>query len=431
MFRKNNLTCFVIIFIPTLFISAQNQEDILQKRLQYEISVNVQLIPIFAIDSLGNPVYNLKKEEIQLFTDGQLTDIIYFTQYRLKDETKQPSKRRASGPSLERLNFIILDTLISNKNTAVPAQAIALGIIKQAPPDDAFVIMESNQLTGLRYIIGPEKNKRKLNKAIKKIVKRYMRRRVWLTHKLPKAHDYSDPKAYEIALEMYGVVYNQTQREREKYQHDIWLFSDSLSQLKYALKTITNPKTVYLISAGPITGAMENSTTYYRFLENAAREINLGGSMFYLINPIKQKKEATGRELKFMADQVGGKFIVGSSTTDIVEQIKRSTSAYYEVAYNTENKTERRSRIQLKCERENIELITISYSERNIPYHQMNPMEKRMFALNVANRGSWSRMVSHVEKVKFKDITKKSEGRLKTIEVKLPATMKDRPLDIF
>jgi hypothetical protein len=49
-----------------------------------------------------------------------------------------------------------------------------------------------------------------------------------------------------------------------------------------------------------------------------------------------------------MADQVGGKFICGSSIKNIVKKIKKSTSAYYEVAYNTGKKSSKRSRIQLK-----------------------------------------------------------------------------------
>jgi hypothetical protein len=94
---------------------------------------------------------------------------------------------------------------------------------------------------------------------------------------------------------MYGVAYDKNQQEREKYQHDIWIFSDSLKQLKYALRTITHPKTVYLVSAGPVPGAMGNTATYYRFLEDAAKEINYGGSMFYLVNPLKQKNPAKVR----------------------------------------------------------------------------------------------------------------------------------------
>jgi hypothetical protein len=192
---KLALICFLLIFL--LFLPGQDQEDKLLKRLEYEISVNAQLVPLFAVDSKGNPVYDLKRDEIQLYEDDKVADIIYFTRYRVEEE-KESSK---PVPSLERINFIILDALISNKNTMVPGQAIARGIIDRASPGDAFVILESNRISGFQYVIGPEKDKNKINNAINKIVKRYMRRRVLFINKLPQAQNYSDPKAYEIALQ--------------------------------------------------------------------------------------------------------------------------------------------------------------------------------------------------------------------------------------
>ncbi|UCH95316.1 MAG: hypothetical protein JSV88_00335 [Candidatus Aminicenantes bacterium] len=426
MMMKRKILLFSFFLIITLFLSGQDQEDKLLKRLEYEVSVNAQLVPIFAMDSQGNPVYDLEKEEIELYADGKLAEIIYFARYQVEEDEEQIPGR---------INLIILDTLISNKNTMVPAQAIVMGIIDRASPGDAFVILESNQVTGFRYVIGPEKDKKKLSEAIKKIVKHYMRRRVLLTMKLPKAEDYSDPKAYELALRMYGLHYNKTQREREKYQRDIWIFSDSLKQLKYALKTITQPKTFYLISAGHIPGAMGNTATYYRFLEAAAKAINYGGCMFYLVNPLKQKYPTGGTGLKFMADEVGGKFITGTSTEDIVKKVKKSTSAYYELAFYLEKKPDKKNRIQLKCQRKGIELITINYSERSTPYHEMKPLEKKLFALNVVNGGSWSRMVARVGKVNYKTLSNDREQsknhQLKTIEITIPPTIRNRQLDFF
>ena len=43
------------------------------------------------------------------------------------------------------INFIILDTLVSNKNTLGLARFIATGIINNASAGDSFVILESNQ----------------------------------------------------------------------------------------------------------------------------------------------------------------------------------------------------------------------------------------------------------------------------------------------
>jgi VWFA-related protein len=433
MFTKNNLLLFSLAVVFWAHVlPGQDQQEKLLKRLEYEVSVNAQLIPLFAVDSRGEPVYDLKKDEIELEADGKTVEIIYFAGYRVEEESAQleESPKRPAVPGLERINFIILDTLISNKNTLVPAQAIALGIIRQAAPGEAFVILESNQISGLQYVIGPEKNKNKLFHAVQGIVKRYMRRRVWLTQKMPRPEDYSDPKSYELALQMFGSAYREVQREREQYQKDIRIFADSLQQLKYALKTITQPKTIYLVSAGLIPGAMGNSATYYGFLEDAAKAINYGGSMFYLINPLRQKSPGEGTELEFMTEEVGGKLITGTSTADIIKKIKKSTSAYYELVYSPEKKSGQQNRLTMKCKRDNVELITIHYIEQRTPYPEMDRLEQKLFVLNIVNDGSWSRMAAKVEIVDYRTLDS-PDPRFTAIEVPIPPAMRNKMVDLF
>jgi hypothetical protein len=218
--------------------------------------------------------------------------------------------------------------------------------------------------------------------------------------------------------------------------------------LKYALKTITLPKTVYLISAGNMDGlrymAVPLHGHYYRFLEEAAEAVTHGGALFYLVNPITHQYLAKRAyhvrtkiipTLKFMANHVGGKYITGSSLKEIIDTTKKSTSAYYEMAFYQDNRSGDNMRIRLKCKRKGVQLTTINYSERNKPYRQMNFTEKKMFALNVVNGGSWSRMVARVGKIDYKNLaTPQKIGpakNFKTIEIQVPPNMRNRMLDFF
>ena len=170
---------------------------------------------------------------------------------------------------------------------------------------------------------------------------------------------------------------------------------------------------MFLISGAVINvDGGENPVTYLRFLEEAAKEINYGGSLFYLINPLKQKKRGRGSDLKFMADAAGGKFISGTGMNDIVTQVKNSTSAYYELAFSPPpSAAGKKSRIEIKCKRKGVELTTIAHSEKERPYRSMKNMEKRMFVLNVINGGSWSRMTASVKQVKYKSTGRKSKKK--------------------
>ena len=60
----------------------------------------------------------------------------------------------------------------------------------------------------------------------------------------------------------------------------------------------------------------------------------------------------------------------------------------------------------------------------------MEPVQKKLFALNVVTNGSWSRIVGKVMMAKFKKVAASKE-KLMTIRVPLPKVMQDRDVDMF
>ena len=83
----------------------------------------------------------------------------------------------------------------------------------------------------------------------------------------------------------------------------------------------------------------------------------------------------------------------------------------------------------MECKRKNVELISVNYTEKSTPYSRMNETEKKLFALNVINGGSWSRVTAKVGKIKY---FKKADGtageNADSIEIPLPPAMRNRPL---
>jgi len=431
-------TYLLLIFTLVPVLPGQTQKQ--DKDLSYEVSVSAQLVPVYAVDKKGNPVFDLKKEEIKLYADGKPVDVIYFNGYRVEEQqrVKVPARTSPKTPlpptpgSPPRLNFIIIDSLVSNLNVLTLGRTIAMGIIKNAPPGDAFIIMESNQIRGFQYIAGPEKDPEKLAQALAQIEKLYLSRRFYLdpgtVHELSLVSGNQRAMVQHV-LNMDGDIVRDNQSE---YSKEVRVLAQSLQGLKYALKTISLPKTVFLITTNPQKSNLRGvPVTYYRFLENAAKALNMGGSMFYLINPLMYRSKLKRTELKFMTEAGYGKLIHGTNIREIVEKVKKSTSAYYEMAFYPDKKPGEKTRIKLECKRKGVELISIGYSEQAKPYHQMNNTEKKLFALDIVNRGNWSRIVAKVGRIKYRELpgtTPESTG--KTIEVDIPPVMRNRPLEL-
>ncbi|UCH95745.1 MAG: hypothetical protein JSV88_02560 [Candidatus Aminicenantes bacterium] len=457
MFSKAFKSFFIILVFFTGFVLLgsgvlAHQEH---KPLEYEVDVNAIILPIFAVDSKGEPIYDLKKEEIELLVNNNPVEIFEFTAFQVEEQkrvTVEDGKIEVMKAEA-RINFIIFDAISNSQKGLKRAKEIALGIINESPSTDAFVILGCDPKTGFRYITGPETDKKKLGSAIKEVAKlagqRYFS--AWRNFRRMGGHnvlgggsrsgtgsndldlDGGDIASWEYRAVLFDAAIRNAEAGRKEYRKEIRTFLHSLSQMKYALKTITQPKHVFLISGGiPSSSLGSHLVRYYKFMSESAKAINYGGSMLYMVNPVPPFNTSIPHSLKHMARESGGKYFGGSSLEKIVKQVKNSTRAYYELAFFPGQSTVEKLRIKLKCKRKGVTLHTVNYAEKGKPYKEMESLQKKLFALSVITGGSWSRIVGDVKKVKYKKTKASNIGsNSKRIRVPIPENIKDHHVDIF
>ncbi len=480
------LSCILIVFLGIPFF-AQDQD--LQEPLKYKVLVNAMAVPLFVVDTNGNPVFDLKKEELQLYVNDMPVEILEFRRYefshdqKIKEEIEVGETGKISQPAEDRVIFIILDTMFNSLTGFRRSKEIAINLIKEGLPEDRFVILENNAIGGLKYIGGSESDK---NELIKKIKKLCTSPEKWYDNLFSSSM--ISHKVYYDALTDFRVETERMesfrdlliQSERQRYQHQVMYFAHVLSQFKYALKTIDKPKIVFLISEGVASGAFKAavkrpdseslssrsgektsigkglsrllakelntvfnqnriySTFLFRYLLDVVKAINKGGSVLYTINPKQgddiDEDEASGEmSLRYLASESGGKYFAGSKPHKIVERVKKTTAAYYEIFFTVIPDMGNDMSVNVECQRKGVRVHSLIHSERNRPYVRMEPVQKKVFALNVATGGSWSRMVGRVMKVKYKKAKtdKKEDKNIYTINIPLPKVMQDQRVDIF
>ncbi len=449
--------------ILILLLAAVNLWPQAQDRLKYEVSVEVQVIPLFALDSRGLPVYDLAKEDLRLFINGKAVPTAAFNRYNLEQ-----IEEKVRTP--HRYVFIIIDSIFNSTAGLKRSREIAAGFVDNSPPSDAFIVLECNPGGGLKYVIGPAKNRKRIKKAIQKIKQ--------LPEYRKKVQDSQSFGHFLPAEEgMVGHLnrsFNEEQKRKDReseqfrYKADLKYFARVLAEFRYALKAITQPKIVFLISEGVSKGAFkevwlpdkgagsnglskgaafyeltattyENHHIYYEYLKQVARAVNEGGGALYTINPRKieadDDHDTSGREsLKYMAEEGGGQYFAGLDTQKVVQRIKRSTTAYYELFFYPPGTDQKESlRLRIECGRAGVRIHTVQFTAKKVLYRQMPPFQKKLFALNVANSGMWSRVTGAIDRLSYGKLGQ-STGKGKTyrhLEVVIPPEMRDRPLDIF
>jgi len=440
--QRKSLTIFASFFLMVLFTIILSP----QERLRHEVSVDAMLAPLFAVNASGDPVYDLKQEEFEVFVNSKPVEIIYFARHEFEydAETRRKIPVEDSGKTVfkspGRVIFIIIDSVFNSGAGVKRSQKIASELIEQGSREDRFVIIEYTSGGGLKHIAGPDEDREQLLKKVKEIVPKPSN---WMK-KLYSTNDLTNIEGDRS----YRSMSSQASERMEdiRYKLGVKRFADMLSRLKYALKTISKPKIVFLISEGVSKGAFgepvdpDNAekgkfvkTHLFSYLQQIIKAVNQGGSVLYTINPQSITKsvdqgDSGDMSLSFLAGESGGKYFSGSDTGKILERIKKTTAAYYELAFPVNPQLGDQLQLTIKCKRKDVRVHTLNHSERNRPYHLMEPVQKKIFALNVATGGSWSRMLGIVTKAAFKRIKKEKTHYF--INVELPVEMKNRNLDV-
>jgi len=455
MSKKSNLTIpmllilavFVMLVIPSLPRAETYQEH---DPLAYDVDVRAQIIPIFAIDAKGEPVFDLKEEEIELFVDGKKVEIALFS-----SPYTQEGKKRAETIGLnkqgdpvelqspDRINFLVVDSLSNTQKGFAYAKKIAEGIIEQSPSSDAFVVMESSFLKGFKYIGGPENDKKKLIGYLGKLERIEFDRTL-----MGSSFMVGNPNSFtrgstgtigdlDASTNILDMLINEAKTDANSYQNVLKNYFNTLLQLKYTLKTISNPKHVYIISGGFTTAFMASKVAkYFQFMGDAAKAINNGGCSLTIIDSVPEQSTQYTHNLKTFSEEGGGKYIKGDiDYKKTLAKTLKNTQAYYELSFFPDE--EKNMKIEVKCKRKGVSLQTVKYAEKGNSYKEMEPLQKEIFAINVITDGSWSRIVGNVQQVKLNEVKKENtnqdsnQSNIKYIQVPIPEKIKGLDVDVF
>jgi len=456
-----------------------------QEPLHYDVSVVVKVIPLFAVDSAGNPVYDLRPDELELYVNDVSVNIADFRHFSFEDErvvektvkktdkslTEAPVPAIPSVKRSDRVVFIIIDSIFNSHDGMKRSKKIAEELLANSAPGDTLILLLNSPAGGLKYLsTSSHGNHREALKIVQKIKMPYEKwsRDIFQAREYDNFTDFGlrDPATESQSLK---TLQNQNlAMERWRYQNQVRGFSQSLGQLKYALSMIDKPKIVYLISEGIAKGAFRTDLTekeenwgknystllkpektakdesvslnmqMYKYLMDVVKAINYGGSVLYTINPVRVKTDDENvgdMSLRTMAGESGGRHFAGSDIETVVKEVKRNTAAYYELVFSIKGIPDERMRVDVQCKRPGVTISTLNHTEQEKPYASMDVLKKKLFALDVVNGGSWSRIagkVVHIPLGSNKTVKDKESGlQISRISVLVPKLMQSRALDIY
>lgn len=421
LFKKSVISLWIVFFL-FLFIEttipAYSQEE---KDLSYDVSVRALQVPFVASDSKGQPVFNLKQDELELFINGKQQDILYLFDSPFKSEpitssTPVDTLSQSSPFDMKRIKFIIIDAFFNSMTGLDKSKKIARKIIEECSPKDMFVLMQIT-FNGLEYIAGPEPSGPNFVKFLDNIKKTRQSMELWSPTEQEVLIAYSLPWIGDPFIYLNGM------RHSEDVSFE--LYKDSFKQLNQALRTITNPKVTYLINEGVV------AATQYKTVVDEGRKYNSAQIRTGYFEKFLDQYVYDGGSILKKVDLNRYEEIKPSMLDSIASDLIHSTDAYYEIYFDPGDAKSKELAIEIKCKRPGIQINSVHYKDKDKPYMGLNETMKKAYAASAAFGQSSSRMLGRVKKAPFKRIENPGNPMGDQIEVSLPLEMQNRNLDIF
>jgi hypothetical protein len=392
-----------------------------QEKIVESVLVEKWLVPVYAVDSVGKSVTDLKKSDIELFVNNKkIKDFNFLKKDFFHHEKKKGFYRKPLEE--EKVIVLVFDVALSESASIMKAKTVAEKLVKNAGSNTRFLIFTIEAFKGLSYLGGPTNDKTRIFDIIKKKVAGRDNQRS--ASNLASYGDWGSHVKYEES----DLAFLMDQARRglsDKTEH----FASSFKALYYAISNIIGTKFIYLFTEGISGEAYVRGDTHG---SKIARYLLRSGAVLFFINPTggRGREAESGEEfLKGLSTLSGGKYLYGD-TKKISREISSVHKAYYELSF--ESPDDQRGGmliINIKSRRRGVKILTIRNLEKSKGYLALNNFEKKLMVLNMVSKNRNFKLPVRYEDVK---ITQEKKGvRENEYQVFIPRHFRDRNLDLF
>lgn len=433
------VTLVFIFSSPGIYGQSQQNDKIIES-----VEVNWWQLPVFAVDRSGNPIVDLKAEDIEVRLNGRKIDdfIFYKREFQVQSAAPaqpgsvdtSPTRAARAKPPAPKTNaiFLLFDLALSSNSCASRSKAIAYNVIDTTAPGTQFIVLTIEPFRGLHYICGPTTDKKLLRENIEKKVK------VKRNARLMDMDRFISSKASAGAAPGQGQKkYTAEDEELLKRSVSSYFtrknasFFYSFESLYLIFNAIQDNKFVYLFSEGISKSHQTNvrggASMYEFFIKKAAKLLGRSGAVLFIVNPMgvhdgsnltakgtidDQSKYGSSpgdpqfsselptsgkNSLLLLAQQSGGKYLEGKRE-NIVQRLDNIHKAYYEISFPDIPSIKGETRdIKIIPKRKGLFVHSLRSMEKPKTYTAMTNLEKEILALNLVSNNSLFK-----GKVKFK-----------------------------
>ncbi len=466
-FRTAAPGALVLAGFLALTVAAFGQTPALPPKLSGEtVNVEVKIVPFYAVDAQGNPVYDLRQDEVELRVAGAPVPIESFDRYAIQTG-RAGAEASPLTPAPARSVFFLFDQAFSSPTGFNSDKRLAARMIAGWPGGDRLFLMVHGTAAGIERKLGPvppdAEGKKELLAAIEALQPETRR----LELQEDTRADYG-PAATRASRGKFADAAPASQRAsvndgiqgsvRNEYHSIARDFASSLGDFAAELRRVDGPKVLVIFSQGMdsdlyflgSSGLKVASTESVevdsrrapplvdRFRQPLAMLAESGAALLF-VNTDRSPESDADAVLHHMAQSTGGLYLEGRDPRDLETRIARSTTAYYEAGFHPAAPLLERdsAAVQVTVRRPGVRVLAPAAVRTRESYLALSAFEKRRLVIDLLSGGPAAQRAHSPVRLSVQNL----EGRVVSqaasghpglrFEAAWPADLAARKLDVY
>jgi len=406
------------------------------------VDVEIRMIPFYAVDAKGQPVYDLRQDEVELRVGGKTVPLDTLDGYpmtSLPAAGPRPERGpgKASPPHMRHVIFLV-DSAFSSPAGFRNARVVADRLLEDVPAGDRLYLLTHSAARGLESKLGAtaadESGKQRLRAELLKLVPEVNRLSTDAGEGLPPVvQGKGGGRNINVPTSQFqGEIDSMKALGRSEYEGIARQLASSLDYAAADLRKLPGPKLLLIFwqgfdseiffkgdmgvkpgsTASTSIGGQRFSGIMSRFTE-PLRALADSGTMTVLVNatpPQGVGYDADG-PLRQMAQTVGGLYASGGDPEAVERQVAAATAAYYEAGFYVRGaRKAARETVEIVVHRPGVRAWAQASLKVRETYDSLSAVDKRLLILNLVAGGPEAQRTRAV-RLDLKDLGGQIQGR--------------------
>jgi hypothetical protein len=425
------------------------------------IDVELKIVPFYAVDAEGRPVFDLRPDEIELRVGGMPIPVASFDRYTAAGAWSDAKAASAAPANPAARNvFLLFDTSFSTAKGLITGRQLASGLLERLPASDRLTLLVNDPSVGFKKPVGPvladDQGKKQVMKEIQGIKPEIRRLN------LNAVADMGPPSVGKTdkgqPAHQLNPVYDSTHASsRGEYANFARELAESFDVFASDLRRIRGPKLLLVFSqgldqwlyfqgdSGFSVGSSEATRVDTRrqsalvsFFERPLQALADSGAMFLFINTDKEYVEADAA-LRHMADSVGGLYLEGPAGEQTERRIANATAAYYEVGFQPTSVllAANRADVEVAVRRPGVKAWAAPSVRTQETYEALSPQERKRLVVDLILGGPEAQRARTPVRLGLTELAGKATGRVESdrrhlrFEIDWPRDAVQKTVDLY